>query len=100
MVDDDLRARAEPLLRLGTDDLDWAARWLAYLNLDLEVVEPGLLTRPAAYVRALAARPVLSNYVFATNAAMAAASWSGASSWRKWPAPVTVTDSAPGTVRC
>jgi predicted DNA-binding transcriptional regulator YafY len=27
-------------LRFGTDDLDWAARWLAYLNLDLDVIEP------------------------------------------------------------
>ncbi|HEY0448483.1 helix-turn-helix transcriptional regulator [Actinophytocola sp.] len=31
-------------LRLGTDDLDWAARWLAYLNLDLDVIEPTALT--------------------------------------------------------
>jgi predicted DNA-binding transcriptional regulator YafY len=31
-------------LRLGTDDLDWAARWLAYLNLDLDVLEPAELT--------------------------------------------------------
>jgi len=31
-------------LRFGTDDLDWAARWLAYLNLDLDVIEPALLT--------------------------------------------------------
>jgi predicted DNA-binding transcriptional regulator YafY len=31
-------------LRIGTDDLDWAARWLAYLNLDLDVIEPALLT--------------------------------------------------------
>jgi predicted DNA-binding transcriptional regulator YafY len=30
-------------LHLGTDDLDWAARWLAYLNLDLDVLEPPLL---------------------------------------------------------
>lgn len=30
-------------LRFGTDDLDWAARWLAYLNLDLDVIEPDLL---------------------------------------------------------
>ena len=27
-------------LHFGTDDLDWAARWLAYLNLDLDVIEP------------------------------------------------------------
>jgi predicted DNA-binding transcriptional regulator YafY len=27
-------------LRFGTDDLDWAARWLACLNLDLDVIEP------------------------------------------------------------
>lgn len=31
-------------LRFGADDLDWAARWLAYLNLDLDVLEPGELT--------------------------------------------------------
>ncbi|RZS32718.1 transcriptional regulator [Herbihabitans rhizosphaerae] len=31
-------------LRFGTDDLDWAARWLAYLNLDLDVIEPDELT--------------------------------------------------------
>ncbi len=30
-------------LRFGTDDLDWAARWLAYLNLDVDVIEPGVL---------------------------------------------------------
>ncbi|ADB29291.1 Helix-turn-helix type 11 domain protein [Kribbella flavida DSM 17836] len=30
-------------LHFGTDDLDWAARWLAYLNLDLDVLEPELL---------------------------------------------------------
>jgi predicted DNA-binding transcriptional regulator YafY len=30
-------------LHFGTDDLDWAARWLAYLNLDMDVVEPGAL---------------------------------------------------------
>jgi predicted DNA-binding transcriptional regulator YafY len=30
-------------LRFGTDDLDWAARWLAYLNLDLDVLEPAAL---------------------------------------------------------
>lgn len=27
-------------IHLGTDDLDWAARWLAYFNLDLDVIEP------------------------------------------------------------
>ena len=27
-------------LRFNTDDLDWAARWLTYLNLDLDVLEP------------------------------------------------------------
>ena len=27
-------------LHFGTDDLDWAARWLAYLNLDIDVLEP------------------------------------------------------------
>jgi predicted DNA-binding transcriptional regulator YafY len=27
-------------LRFGTDDLDWAARWLTYLNVDMDVVEP------------------------------------------------------------
>jgi predicted DNA-binding transcriptional regulator YafY len=31
-------------LRFGTDDLDWAARWLAYLNLDLDVIEPAVLS--------------------------------------------------------
>ncbi|MBN6035694.1 YafY family protein [Amycolatopsis sp. 195334CR] len=31
-------------LHFGTDDLDWAARWLAYLNLDLDVLEPAELT--------------------------------------------------------
>jgi predicted DNA-binding transcriptional regulator YafY len=31
-------------LHFGTDDLDWAARWLAYLNLDLDVLEPAALT--------------------------------------------------------
>jgi predicted DNA-binding transcriptional regulator YafY len=30
-------------LHLGTDDLDWAARWLAYLDLDLDVLEPPAL---------------------------------------------------------
>lgn len=30
-------------LRFGADDLDWAARWLAYLNLDLDVLEPPAL---------------------------------------------------------
>lgn len=30
-------------LQFGTDDLDWAARWLAYLNLDLDVIEPEAL---------------------------------------------------------
>ncbi|MFC0625772.1 helix-turn-helix transcriptional regulator [Kribbella deserti] len=30
-------------LRFGTDDLDWAARWLTYLNLDLDVIEPAAL---------------------------------------------------------
>jgi predicted DNA-binding transcriptional regulator YafY len=30
-------------LRFGTDDLDWAARWLTYLNLDLDVVGPPAL---------------------------------------------------------
>lgn len=30
-------------LRFSTDDLDWAARWLAYLNLDLDVIEPDAL---------------------------------------------------------
>ncbi|GAA1538477.1 helix-turn-helix transcriptional regulator [Kribbella lupini] len=30
-------------LQFGTDDLDWAARWLAYLNLDLDVIEPASL---------------------------------------------------------
>jgi predicted DNA-binding transcriptional regulator YafY len=31
-------------LHLGTDDLDWAARWLVYLNLDIDVIEPTVLT--------------------------------------------------------
>ena len=31
-------------LRFGADDLDWAARWLAYLDLDLDVLEPAELT--------------------------------------------------------
>lgn len=31
-------------LHFGTDDLDWAARWLAYLNLDLDVIAPPSLT--------------------------------------------------------
>jgi predicted DNA-binding transcriptional regulator YafY len=31
-------------LRFGTDDLDWAARWLAYLDLDVDVLEPVELT--------------------------------------------------------
>ncbi len=30
-------------LHFGTDDLDWAARWLTYLNLDLDVIEPAQL---------------------------------------------------------
>lgn len=30
-------------LRFGTDDLDWAARWLTYLNLDIDVIEPAEL---------------------------------------------------------
>jgi predicted DNA-binding transcriptional regulator YafY len=30
-------------LHFGADDLDWAARWLAYLNLDMDVVEPRAL---------------------------------------------------------
>ena len=32
-------------LRFGTDDLDWAARWLTYLNVDMDVVEPAELTQ-------------------------------------------------------
>jgi predicted DNA-binding transcriptional regulator YafY len=31
-------------VRFGTDDLDWAARWLIYLNLDIDVIEPSSLT--------------------------------------------------------
>lgn len=31
-------------LHFGTDDLDWAARWLTYLNLDIDVVEPASLS--------------------------------------------------------
>ncbi|MDO0930942.1 hypothetical protein QQY66_04345 [Streptomyces sp. DG2A-72] len=35
----------EPVLAVDpSDDLDWAARWLAYLNLDLDVLEPAELT--------------------------------------------------------
>ncbi|ASR37877.1 DNA-binding protein [Prauserella marina] len=30
-------------LRFGTDDLGWAARWLTYLNLDIDVLEPEAL---------------------------------------------------------
>lgn len=30
-------------LHFGTDDLDWAARWLAYLDVDLDVIEPAAL---------------------------------------------------------
>jgi hypothetical protein len=30
-------------LHFGTDDLDWAARWLAYLNIDLDIIEPNAL---------------------------------------------------------
>ncbi|WP_179646876.1 WYL domain-containing protein [Spinactinospora alkalitolerans] len=30
-------------LHFGTDDLDWAARWLAYLNLDIDIIEPSSL---------------------------------------------------------
>jgi predicted DNA-binding transcriptional regulator YafY len=30
-------------LSFGTDDLDWAARWLAYLNVDLDVLSPAAL---------------------------------------------------------
>lgn len=30
-------------LHFGTDDLDWAARWLAYLNIDLDIIEPDAL---------------------------------------------------------
>ncbi|MBK8437361.1 MAG: WYL domain-containing protein [Austwickia sp.] len=33
------------LLTMGTDDLDWAARWLIYRNLDFDVLEPPELTR-------------------------------------------------------
>jgi predicted DNA-binding transcriptional regulator YafY len=33
------------LLTMGTDDLDWAARWLVYRNLDFDVLEPAELTR-------------------------------------------------------
>jgi predicted DNA-binding transcriptional regulator YafY len=28
------------MLSLGTDDLDWAARWLTYRNVDFDVVDP------------------------------------------------------------
>lgn len=32
------------ILTLGTDDLDWAARWLIYQNFDFDVLEPVALT--------------------------------------------------------
>src|SRR5690349_5044116 len=38
-----IEAGDECELRFGTDDLDWAARWLVYLNVDLDVVEPAAL---------------------------------------------------------
>lgn len=31
------------ILSLGADDLDWAARWLVYLNVDFDVLEPAEL---------------------------------------------------------
>src|SRR5262245_51743106 len=31
-------------LHFGTDDLDWAARWLAYLNVNVDVLSPAALT--------------------------------------------------------
>lgn len=43
--------RADPanqdgcLVSFGTDDLDWAARWLVYLNLDFDVLEPASLSQ-------------------------------------------------------
>nr|WP_063810465.1 YafY family protein [Kibdelosporangium phytohabitans] len=40
VIDDDYECE----LRFGTDDLDWAARWLAYLNVDMDVIEPVELT--------------------------------------------------------
>jgi predicted DNA-binding transcriptional regulator YafY len=43
VVDDGGGDGTECELHLGTDDLDWAARWLAYLNLDLDVIEPAAL---------------------------------------------------------
>jgi predicted DNA-binding transcriptional regulator YafY len=44
-------------VRFGTDDLDWAARWLAYLNLDFDVIEPvELADRLRAFGSWLAAR--------------------------------------------
>ena len=44
-------------LRFGADDLDWAARWLAYLDLDFDVIEPVELTdRLRAFGAWLAAR--------------------------------------------
>ncbi|WP_370932349.1 helix-turn-helix transcriptional regulator [Amycolatopsis sp. cg13] len=46
-------------LRFGTDDLDWAARWLAYLDVDFDVLEPSALTdRLHAFGSWLAARYV------------------------------------------
>ncbi|WP_134663654.1 MULTISPECIES: YafY family protein [unclassified Amycolatopsis] len=46
-------------LRFGTDDLDWAARWLAYLDVDFDVLEPAALTdRLHAFGSWLAARYV------------------------------------------
>lgn len=32
------------ILTMGTDDLDWAARWLVYRNLDFDVLDPPELT--------------------------------------------------------
>jgi predicted DNA-binding transcriptional regulator YafY len=44
-------------LHFGTDDLDWAARWLTYLNLDLDILEPpALADRLTTLGRWLAAR--------------------------------------------
>ncbi|PJJ72202.1 putative DNA-binding transcriptional regulator YafY [Diaminobutyricimonas aerilata] len=31
-------------LRFSTDDLDWAARWIAHLEFDIDVIEPAALT--------------------------------------------------------
>ena len=41
---DDRRRGPTCLLSLGTDDLDWAARYLVYLNVDFDVLAPAELS--------------------------------------------------------